>query len=513
MSNGDQADEVTRRLAAWSKTVAEDIGAAGIYLFGSLVYRGGAQFVPGSDVDLVILFPPAAKDALARTQRLDRLLEHKRRLEVELVDVLKPANAGKPLCSVVVLTQSELAANIHKDGAPGFFSENLFRDLLTGEDRKGIPNAGRRKIDDRLVTEPMRFAQKKRNEFLAVSANGVGGIAPFDGDDPAPKDVMRYAAMAVHKPGKDAVPGAETDTQHGLEFLTVYLNAVRESDPAYRDLQHWLAVRRGARGTVGPLAPKDCMLLAEIVCDAAAKRLAARGDDGANLPSLRGEHSTVWFAQRFAQAFPGVRDIRWFDTQGDVQIRLEKLLEEPLVYSDGQPVWWWRGLNGELPIKRFKSVGDGLYLMDVTELRIRRIAAIHPGPYFCQFIYVEVDAMRPTGLYEHTEEYIAREKSGDAVWGYFWEEYGLVDGVHLVDRAQHDDGAAEIEGRLEDICGRTELRVRYVMPYNFVIAAHGSSINNKDFDRPLMEILNAMLKGEDRLDELQHKLLQLPKRH
>jgi predicted nucleotidyltransferase len=509
MPKEDLANEVKRQLTAWGQTVADDIGALGVYLFGSLVYKSGAQFGPGSDVDLVVLFPTEVMDALARMKWLERLLAHKVRLEGELSETLKLNNPDKPICSVVVCTSLDVAANVHKDNAPGFYSENLFLNLLTGSEQKGLTGAGSKKINDRLVSEPLRFAQKKRNEFLAVSANGTGGIAPYEGTDPVPKDVMRYAALAAHEPDGNTTPGAEYDTQHGLDFLTIRLYELRGREAVYRELQHWLSIRRGARGEIGPLPPSGHMLLVELIYDTAIKRLA-KETESKSLPSLRGRHSTVFFSDRFAQAFPGVRDIKWFDDEKDIAERLKRLLEPPLVYSDGTPVWWWR--DGNLHIEIFQHLSNRLYLMDVCELSVRRIAAVHPGPYYCDFVYVEVEAMPPTGLYEHTETRIAEELSGNGYFGYYWEEYGLVDGVHLIKRAELDDGAAVINGDLQDIRGRNSLRVRYVTPYNFVIAAHGSPINNVAFDRRLKELLNAMLKGEDRLGDLQKEVLRLPKR-
>jgi hypothetical protein len=82
----------------------------------------------------------------------------------------------------------------------------------------------------------------------------------------------------------------------------------------------------------------------------------------------------------------------------------------------------------------------------------------------------------------------------------------------LVDRAQFDDGAAVINGRLENIRGRSELRERYVTPYNFVVAPQGSPINNSKFDKRLGEILDSMLKGADLLKELLDEIVRLPKR-
>lgn len=87
--------------------------------------------------------------------------------------------------------------------------------------------------------------------------------------------------------------------------------------------------------------------------------------------------------------------------------------------------------------------------MDESELLIRRIAAVKPGPYYCDFVYVELDPMEPIGIYSQTADRIAEESSGEGHFGYYWEEYGLVDGKHVITRSQYDDGAAEIEGSLK----------------------------------------------------------------
>ncbi|MEY9238102.1 putative nucleotidyltransferase [Bradyrhizobium japonicum] len=187
MTNTILVADLKKRLVAWSESVVEETGSAGVFLFGSLVYKGGAQFGAGSDVDLVVLFPNNPMDALARRGWLEKLLEHKIRLEAELATILTEADPAKPLCSIVVPTPSEVKGDIHKDGARGFFKENAYRSLLDGKESKGLPGAGTLEIKDRLAIEGLRLAQKKRNAFLAVNAKGEGGIPPYAGDDPAPK--------------------------------------------------------------------------------------------------------------------------------------------------------------------------------------------------------------------------------------------------------------------------------------------------------------------------------------
>ena len=104
--------------------------------------------------------------------------------------------------------------------------------------------------------------------------------------------------------------------------------------------------------------------------------------------------------------------------------------------------------------------------MDVHELNISRIAAVHQEVYYRKFVYVEVAPDEPTGLYDDPDEMIARqiERSGFAN-----EEYGLVDGKLPVTREEYDDGAAIIEGRPVDIVGRCALRLRHTSPIASVL--------------------------------------------
>lgn len=148
--------------------------------------------------------------------------------------------------------------------------------------------------------------------------------------------------------------------------------------------------------------------------------------------------------------------------------------------------------------------------MDGQELKISKIAAINPGPYNRCFVYIETAAMPPIGIYEHSAASIKQVEQRTSFFPYHWEEFGIVDGRHFVTREQLDDGAAEIEGKLQDIRGRNELRSRYVTPYNFVIAPRGSPIDSMNFDERIDEAMNAMLHGEDQLEALMNAVLRAP---
>jgi hypothetical protein len=81
---------------------------------------------------------------------------------------------------------------------------------------------------------------------------------------------------------------------------------------------------------------------------------------------------------------------------------------------------------------------------------------------------------------------------------------------HPITRAEYDDGAAIIDGKPCPTAG-AQLRVRYVTPYNFIIASQGSPINNSHFDQQLDEMFVKILKGKTSLEELAKEVLKLPK--
>lgn len=258
------------------------------------------------------------------------MLRHKLLLEDELGKRLGRADRSAVLSSVVVATMPEVAANIHKDGAAEFFSDNQFLDLSNGEIRDGLPGAGERAVAERLVGECFRFVQKTRNAFLGVNALGAPTLKPFDDKyDAAPKPAMRHAAMIQFlNDSGDANPGEEFDLDIGADTLTILLHERRKRLGALRALY---AARRGGRAARAPISSKDQLVLAELIFDAAIQveaRVAAAAA-APRLPTLRGAHSTVVFAQRFGDAFPGIRGITWFEGDETIRQRFARLLAQP----------------------------------------------------------------------------------------------------------------------------------------------------------------------------------------
>lgn len=234
-----------------------------------------------------------------------------------------------------------------------------------------------------------------------------------------------------------------------------------------------------------------------------------KGDEPKSFARLGTSESAAFFAQRFAEAFPGVRQIKWYDHAEAVK-RLKVLLRDPLVFKNDHgyttPIWWWR--DGNLQIPSFRILSKNTVLLDTKELQIKRIAAVPSSDYYRAFVYIEAAPMKPCGLYEWDEEKIQKWVSDH---GYAWEEYGLYKGKHHVNRAEYDDNAAIISGKLVKLDGDVELRERYITPYNFVIASHLSPINNMIFDSKLCDLLDGMLAGDTDIIELKEEVRRLPK--
>ncbi|MDA8328728.1 MAG: toll/interleukin-1 receptor domain-containing protein [Betaproteobacteria bacterium] len=221
------------------------------------------------------------------------------------------------------------------------------------------------------------------------------------------------------------------------------------------------------------------------------------------LPSISGQSSLVFFSNRFAQAFPGVRGIQWFRDPTEAVKRLALFFKEPFYFRDSLPIWWWR--TGDMHIDNFAVLSPNTVLIDYQELVIEEIAAVNAGEYYQTFIYIKTRPSQPTGLYDHSS--IDKEI---AYWGYAREEFAVLNG-RPIRRAEYDDGAAVIDGQVVSLNGEAELRVRYVTPYNLILAPHCSPINNNQFDQIRVKLLNEILQGTSNLDSLVDIVLKLRK--
>lgn len=223
-----------------------------------------------------------------------------------------------------------------------------------------------------------------------------------------------------------------------------------------------------------------------------------------DLPSIRGQDSTVFFSNRFSDAFPGVRGIEHFRDPTVAVDRLRLFFAEPFYFRDARPLWWWR--TGDMHIDNFSVLAPDTVLIDHQELVIQELIAVNAGSYYQSFIYLRTRPSEPSGL--NGPSNIADQV---ADWGYAREEFALFRG-RPVTRSEYDDGSAVIDGQVTDLNGEATIRVKYLTPYNILIAPQGSPINNNQFDRVRVDLLNRVLAGTSTIEELTAAVLQLPKR-
>lgn len=219
------------------------------------------------------------------------------------------------------------------------------------------------------------------------------------------------------------------------------------------------------------------------------------------------DSSTPFFDYRFRKAFPGVRGIKEFTNPKECVDRLQILLKKPLNGKKlGEPIWWIRG-SGNCDISRFERVTDDKFLMDGDEIKVKRIVVYSSGEYYKKFVYVETYPEEETGLYTKDDAFV---EEWTEKYGYYYEEYAEYENKKVT-RAEYDDGAAVIDGKVVDLNEKAKLRTRYITLYNFIICAHFNPMNSSVYDDMLEKLLNGILKGQNSVEEIVEAVKKMPK--
>jgi len=213
-------------------------------------------------------------------------------------------------------------------------------------------------------------------------------------------------------------------------------------------------------------------------------------------PPRTGMTSTAIFSEKLAGAFPGQRGFEWYESK-EAAMRLEKFFEPPLKYTPtakcatSTPIWWFRA-GGSSQISQFKKLSKLKLLIGYREFKIKRIGVFKSHFYHKSFIYVETSGEEQTGVYRLTKDDIKRHID---TFGYSFEEYAIFNKKLKITREEYDDAATVIKGKVVDTFG-SELRIRYLSDYNFLIAAYHSPFNSRKFDIESNECMNKILSGE-----------------
>lgn len=550
--------QLHQELTTWGASSIGTYGAKAAYLFGSLLHKNGAQFNESSDIDLVVVMPDIS-DASDRYRWLERFLTSKEELEYLLMRRLK-RSAMEPSASVVAVTDLELLANVHKDGHREFFTANSFHDLSSAVQTTGLPYAGTSPCTRFVAGALSFVQKMRNEYFAVsangkMTLDAYDGPDPLPKRIMRAAAMAARAIGNSSGPGAehDVQEGLDllTSVLYGLRDknplyrnLQDILSVRRRARGQYRSVEladqlllgeiiYDIVARSpiaasaapqpasGPRPAHSPASPKPAAPAPAPrptnekveTSEADAGRADVRQADVAQAdgrpaekgqtharqrdvvvvrrPTRSSRSTTAFFAERFDATFPDVHTTSWFTDPSQMDACLLTLLQEPLTYSSGHPIWWWRG--GNLQIETFRKLEENIFLMNYEELKVARIAAVPGSTFQRDFVYVETEAMPPTGLYKTRMADLA---SRIEQFGYDYEEYGLVSGKIPVSRHDYDEGFADIGGKELDISGRSELRLRYTTPYNFLIAANGSPINNPAFDQELVRLMNEALGGD-----------------
>jgi len=234
------------------------------------------------------------------------------------------------------------------------------------------------------------------------------------------------------------------------------------------------------------------------------------------LPVLR-ISTTEFVANRIAAAFPGVRGLKSYSDPHEIKLHLEAFFKHPILFgestdADGssEPIWWFRGGSTEA-ITSFRVLKNGIYLIGWNEFKIKSITVYSDSSrYYSEYIYVETEPLKPV-MTEMSEDKI---KQITCDLGYCDEEYAVVrvgEFEKEITREEYDDGYAEVNGEIVPIRGKAQLRCRFLSPYNFIIAAKFSSINNTECDIRTQNVFDEIFKGTASVEDLHKIIVSLPK--
>lgn len=232
------------------------------------------------------------------------------------------------------------------------------------------------------------------------------------------------------------------------------------------------------------------------------------------------EESTVFFRRRMASAFPGVRGLVEFTKPRDIHRHLSKLFEPPIQFKKSvigtiDPIWCFRG-GSTWDITSYKRLGYRRFLIGWDEMKIKRIVAfVENGRYYSNYVYVEADGLKPTGLYgKYSEERLEKLKE---ILGYVGEEYAVYKPFAFfrkkITKQEEDDGSTKVFGRLVQMKRDfVETRCRYITPYNFIIAAKASPFNSSGFDASSKVLFKGLLEGNVSVEAFHEYLMRFPRR-
>lgn len=358
----------------------------------------------------------------------------------------------------------KLAQKLEQDGVEVVID---YKDLKLGHDKYAFME---RIVADETIDKVLIICNKSYKHKADSRSGGVG-------DESAIITPQVYGNVRQEK----FIPVVNEYDEEGNTYLPNYL-----ASRMYADLTDF---NRGYGELLSNILGED------------KKDIVEKNDSKGTMDIDDFDSPNPFFEYRFGKAFPGVRGVKAFDNPKECVDRLEILLRNPLNRNKKNmtdPIWWLRGSSSN-EISSFERLDSVSFLMDEKQLSVKKMIVCSSSSYYKKFVYVETNPEEPTGLYEEmTQEQIDYwvEKIGSC-----FEEYAIFDG-HLITRAEYDDGAAVIDGKVIDIGHQAHIRIRYLTPYNFIICAKWNPLNETKHDSKVQEILYGILKGTHTIYDL-----------
>lgn len=372
----------------------------------------------------------------------------------------------------------KLVQNLEKDGVQVVID---YKDLKLGYDKYAFME---RIVTDETIDKVLIICNRAYKEKADSRNGGVG-------DESAIITPQIYGNTKQEK----FIPVINEYNEEGIPYLPNYL-ATRmyadlvDFDEGYKELLHNI-LDKGKK----PILEEEQTLERSMIINRDIENFG---------------EPTPFFDYRFRKAFPGVRGIKEFNNPEECVDRLAIMLRKPLNSKKQgmmDPIWWFRG-GSNLDIDKFERLSSTKFLMNTDEIEVKKITVYSSSHYFRKFVYVEGLPEQTSGAYGEINEEDINEMV--RLSGEYHEEYALYEG-NVITRAEYDDGAAVIDGKIVEFGGKAELRVRYLTPYNFIICAKWNPLNESRYDDIVEDILNGMLKGTNTIDDLANLCEKLPR--
>lgn len=209
--------------------------------------------------------------------------------------------------------------------------------------------------------------------------------------------------------------------------------------------------------------------------------------DGA-LSTSAEKRSNPWFGLRqidilLSRNFPGKYGLLHLSARDKIDNFMEQLSVEVRQIE----MWMVRGRETN-EIRKLKSLGNGVWLVDVMELQVDGIWVYKHSTDYRSYIILECGPRPSFGFYDEPLE---------------WEEAAWF-GDRYIRRGEYDDGFANIDGHIVELGRNAELRVRETGKRFWFVGAVGSNIVQVAND----EVVEFVVDNLTSVGEIQPELLE-----